>query len=294
MGGADLPAALFLGMREVWVEISHKGTIRMRNPSASSGVLLVLAVVLALAGCAQPKREMPGTAESLPRPKIRVPKESVAISHLPSRPVETAPPPPSMVPMPELPAPVVPLPEPSITAPPPEPELGAWHVNILATCFDLSDSRRPRTAWNSIDPLKENPFHIALPFNDRVPGFEEYGPCKNRWVEIVNATTGERAFAQWEDVGPWFANDAEYVFDETGTVRPHAELQEGKRLNVFRSTNGTYRRPIRRIKNGAGIDLSPDLCKILNIDGQGLVNWRFVDEDSVPDGPWKLRVSTRP
>jgi len=266
----------------------------MRNPSGSGGLLLVLAVVLGLVGCAQPKQEMPGMAESLPRPKIRIPKEAVIVSHVPPRSVESVPPPPSMLPMPELPAPVIPLPEPSIAAPPPVFELGAWHVDIQATCFDLSDSRRPRTAWNSIDPLKENPFHIALPFNDHVPGCEEYGPCKNRWVEVLNVDTGQRAFAQWEDVGPWFANDAEYVFDETGTVRPHAEVHEGKRLNIFRSTKGTHQRPIRRIKNSAGIDLSPDLCEILNINGQGLVDWRFVEEDYVPEGPWKLRVSTRP
>ncbi len=183
------------------------------------------------------------------------------------------------------------------TAPPdasPTARNGAWHMSITATCFDLTRHRRPQTTWNSVNPLQENPYHVALPCNGRAPGYENVGPCKNRWVEVIGVESGLRAFGQWEDAGPWVVNDVAYVFDQTGTVRPFAELNQGKRRTIFQEKRSTRRRRVRRIKNSAGIDLSPSVIRALGIEGKGLVHWRFVDSRNVPDGPWKERISTRP
>lgn len=174
------------------------------------------------------------------------------------------------------------------------PEGGGWHTDIIATRFSIAAHRRPRTAWNRTSPLRENPYHVALPFNDHLPGWESYGPCKNRWVEIVNVDTGQRAFGQWEDVGPWFGNDAAYVFDTADRVRPFAELHQGERWNVLREQKSRPGRRVRRIRNGAGIDLSFPLADAIGLGGRGRVHWRFVNFHSVADGPWKDRISTRP
>lgn len=171
-----------------------------------------------------------------------------------------------------------------------------WRKNIIATYFDISQYPVQQTAWNDVDPVgEENPYYLALPANDQIPGYWLYGPCKNRWLELVNAATGKRAFGQWEDVGPWFINDFDYVFDSNGTKRPYAELHYGKKLNIYRESHGSKgaRRP-RVILNQAGIDLSPQLLAALDIQGKGTVHWRFVELKDVEEGPWKEKISTTP
>lgn len=171
---------------------------------------------------------------------------------------------------------------------------GSWHRNITATYFDIATYKRPQTAWNDMDALDENPYYLALPFNNHVPGLSGYGTCKNRWIEIVNVQTGQKAYGQWEDVGPWFVNDAAYVFDETGSIRPFAELHEGEEWSIYREQAGNGARKPRPVLNRAGIDLSPPLLAAAGISGKGLVDWRFIESDRVPDGPWKVKVSTSP
>ena len=132
----------------------------------------------------------------------------------------------------------------------------------------------------------ENPFYFALPYNDIAKdGYRKrdaasvipwYGDsreyllgkrtlslCKNRWIRIRR---GERVvYAQWEDVGPFGENDSAYVFGES--------------------------RPANSRNRGAGLDLSPAAAEYLELDGMAEVEWRFVDETSVPDGPWKERIT---
>jgi hypothetical protein len=125
---------------------------------------------------------------------------------------------------------------------------------------------------------KENPFYIALPYNDfnskgkRKSGLDVYIPwytekkwadnesvCKNRWVKIIK---GEKiAFAQWEDAGPFGENDIDYVF---GTSQPKSK------------TN-----------NHAGLDVSPAVRDYLGLSGTDKASWQFVDAKDVSDGPWK-------
>jgi len=124
----------------------------------------------------------------------------------------------------------------------------------------------------------QNPFYFALPYNDisragtkpsaraMVPWFEQTfyrsgrTVLKGRWMAIRK---GDRiCFAQWEDVGPFETDDVEYVF---GDARP--------------KTKGN---------RGAGLDVSPAVRDYLEFDGgYGTVDWRFVDVDEVPDGPWR-------
>ncbi|MEM6822888.1 MAG: hypothetical protein AAF558_13225 [Verrucomicrobiota bacterium] len=118
-----------------------------------------------------------------------------------------------------------------------------------------------------------NPFYVALPYNDikypktskkYVPWWDHekwrkrpYGSqCKGRWVMIEY--NGKVCFAQWEDVGPFRYDHAKYVF---GDERP-------------------------KIHSKAGLDVSPSVRDYLGLTGLNKTNWRFVEEDEVPYGPW--------
>jgi hypothetical protein len=126
--------------------------------------------------------------------------------------------------------------------------------------------------------LKENPFYFALPYNDlndqgvqkasakNIPWYNPSAPkdvsqLKNHWIEVTNHA-GKKAYAQWEDVGPFGEEDFNYVF---GDQRP-----EEKR---------------------AGLDLSPGATDYLNLNGQEKVDWHFIDASGVPDGPWKKIIT---
>lgn len=130
---------------------------------------------------------------------------------------------------------------------------------------------------------KQNPFYVALPYND----FDNYGRrktlsyivvpwayqksweqmesmCKNRWVMIIK--NNKAAYAQWEDVGPFETNDYEYVF---GKAQP--------------KNNKNY---------CAGIDVSPAVRDYLGLKNLDSVDWRFVDDEDVSDGPWKQIITS--
>ncbi len=129
----------------------------------------------------------------------------------------------------------------------------------------------------------ENPFYVALPCNDlddsgsRKPGVLDIvywagsssqvpsgrSILKDRWVRIMKG--GRVAYAQWEDVGPFGEDDCGYVF--------------GNSL------------PKNRINKQAGIDVSPAVRDYLGLEDIDKVDWQFVDEDEVPDGPWLTVVS---
>ena len=133
----------------------------------------------------------------------------------------------------------------------------------------------------------ENPFYVALPYNDlgrdgeRKYGADNYIPwiteeddlyesiCKNRWVKITaNKIT---AYAQWEDVGPYgYSTDINYVF---GGKEP---------LN-------------HNVTNGSGIAISPAVRDFLSLDVNNTkIDWVFVEEANIPSGPWKEIVTNRP
>jgi len=119
----------------------------------------------------------------------------------------------------------------------------------------------------------ENPFYCALPYNN----FAEDGTlktevlcpdssCKNSWLKITK--DNRVAYAQWEDVGPFGENDANYVFGSS----PPANL----------------------VNNNAGLDVSPAVRDYLALEDLDIVDWEFVASSSVPDGPWKEIITTSP
>jgi hypothetical protein len=128
----------------------------------------------------------------------------------------------------------------------------------------------------------ENPFYFALPYND----FDNEGNrkvnadnvvywadsqdwddtesmCKNRWIKIVK--NGRMAYAQWEDVGPFWDDDYDYVF---GINKPKTD-SEGV----------------------AGLDVSPAVRDYLKLSDFDTVSWQFVDAELVPGGPWREIVT---
>lgn len=130
---------------------------------------------------------------------------------------------------------------------------------------------------------KENPFYVALPYNDfgkngkhkeeisslvpwakdkNIP--EDHSVLKNRWIKIMHE--GKTAYAQWEDVGPFEEDDEEYVWGGTA--------------------------PKNKENKNAGIDVSPAVRDYLGLSGNSKVDWQFVDFADVPDGAWKKIITT--
>lgn len=124
----------------------------------------------------------------------------------------------------------------------------------------------------------ENSFYFALPFSDYtdtglkpakelkiIPWYdgkttEGSSLLKNRWIKVTHQ--GKTAYGQWEDVGPFGENDGAYVFGPAAPSEPRA-----------------------------GLDLSPAFANVLGVDGRAVVSWQFIDEQDVPDGPWKNVVT---
>jgi hypothetical protein len=139
---------------------------------------------------------------------------------------------------------------------------------------------------------RENPFYFALPYglNERAPWRAEIpwsderadarsirAALKNRWIGVRR---GERTcYAQWEDVGPFCADDVGYVF---GGAQPR---NDGKHCDTD-STKGDGTR--------SGLDMSPALARCLGIDVKDSVpvDWWFVDDARAPEGPWRRVVTT--
>lgn len=69
------------------------------------------------------------------------------------------------------------------------------------------------------------------------------------------------AYAQWEDVGPFEVDDADYVFGNS--------------------------RPKNKINNNAGLDVSPAVRDYLGLEDIDIIDWQFVDFKDVPKGAWK-------
>ncbi len=185
-----------------------------------------------------------------------------------------------------------------------------WKTDIVATVFwvgEMPTANNPtpnhKSSWDTEwaknyggfddpDPLQRgrdfcpvkfkpglNPFYVALPYNDLInykttkpeaariiPWFKERfvkagkSVLKDQWIAI---RYGNRVcYAQWQDCGPWVTDDAAYVF---GNARPKNTENNG----------------------GAGIDLSPAVRDYLGMSSGMKCDWRFVDLNEIPDGPWR-------
>jgi hypothetical protein len=205
-----------------------------------------------------------------------------------------------------------------------------WHTDILATTFWVGEVVHPkaedgsqstydskwiqsyggcdgtaspacrsetRTASNGYAPTtvtaRENPFYLGLPYDDIndeaafkeratvIPWANDSGYAgkstdrsfsymKNRWVRIRK--DGRECYGQIEDAGPGKYPDKAYVFSNDDA------------------------RPVTKTYKGAGMNVSPALNGCLNFkepDGDGdRIDWQFIDDSAVPDGPWKSLITT--
>lgn len=154
----------------------------------------------------------------------------------------------------------------------------SWDVNWAKSYGGFDDPNRAnRSGYIPAKFVpKQNPFYIALPYNDVTRGrhkpeaskvvpwfketFERPGKSvvKGRWIAV--RFKDKIAYAQWEDVGPFRTDHWEYVF---GNERPKANLNKG-----------------------AGLDVSPAVRDYLGMNDTDVTDWRFVEFSEVPNGPW--------
>ena len=156
-----------------------------------------------------------------------------------------------------------------------------WDERWLEHYGGVDDPRHRRGWLPAVFAPRENPFYVALPYNDlddngqvkpsadgipwsarRTSDHESI--VKNTWVRIEYQ--GRVVYAQWEDAGPFGEDDFASVF---GPAAPRSTLNDS-----------------------AGIDVSPAVQGYLGLDGLNQVDWRFVDRDDIPPGPWLHTVTT--
>lgn len=154
----------------------------------------------------------------------------------------------------------------------------SWDVNWAKNFggYDNPDPAKRRNFLPAHFTPRQNPFYIALPYNDVTRGttkpesrkvipwfkqaFERPGKSvvKGRWVAIKH---GNRiCYAQWEDCGPFRTDHWQYVFGNE--------------------------RPLPNLNQGAGLDVSPAVRDYLGMKGKDVCDWKFVEARDVPPGPW--------
>ncbi len=161
--------------------------------------------------------------------------------------------------------------------------MSAWDMNWVRNFGGFDDPNRRNGFFPARFRPKQNPFYVALPFNDMrggrhkpisrkvIPWFhEEYiapnvSVCKSRWIAV--RYRGRIVYGQWEDVGPFEHDHPEYVF---GKARPRPNQNKN-----------------------AGLDISPAMRDYLGMNGLAPADWKFVDDHEVPPGPWKKIVNIR-
>jgi len=171
-----------------------------------------------------------------------------------------------------------------------EPAGGNNPVHNFSSSWDLHweqsyggfDNPTP-TARRNYAPVnfipRQNPFYIALPYNDVTHGstkpesrvvipwfkdtYTEEGKsvCRDRWIAI-RSSTGRVCYAQWSDCGPFRTDHWQYVF---GNERPKPNLNQG-----------------------AGLDVSPAVRDFLGLANTDVTDWKFVEFREVPQGPWSM------
>jgi hypothetical protein len=160
-------------------------------------------------------------------------------------------------------------------------ESSAWYTNwaqhmcgvdrdgtraiVQEGCDNLFYAALPCGDYDEAAPIP-NPVRISAwptPKDDQ-PAF------KTRWIRVT--ANNRTVYVQWEDVGPLYSDDCDYVF---GHRRPRQE----KTHEVV-----------------SALDLSPAAFKMLAGGdlrlGLTKVDWSFIDATSVPPGPWRENPTT--
>ncbi len=154
----------------------------------------------------------------------------------------------------------------------------SWDVSWQTNYGGTDDPDRREEFRPAAFVPKQNPFYVALPYNDCVnstatkkdaakvvPWFRQLfkkpgqSVCRDHWIAVRH---GDRiCYAQWSDCGPFLTDDASYVFGDARPSNPH--------------------------NDAAGVDISPSVRDYLGFKSGERCDWRFVDVSEVPDGPWK-------
>ena len=155
----------------------------------------------------------------------------------------------------------------------------SWDANWTSNYggYDSPDSSSRRNYIPVSFVPRQNPFYVALPYNDVTHGrfkpeaalvipwfkqsFTEQGKsvCKSRWLAIRK---GNRVcYAQWEDCGPFRTDHFQYVFQNE--------------------------RPKPNLNRGAGLDVSPAVRDYLGLQNTDVTDWQFVEVRDVSPGPWR-------
>lgn len=132
-------------------------------------------------------------------------------------------------------------------------QVGSQFSNITATVFGGPGDEQP-VAYADVSPGWANRPGVALPY--RFPG--------DRPIVQVRHKSSQWLDCQIVDVGPWNIKDPYWL---TGT-RPQAESGfdlSGRKTNL------------------AGIDLTPEAARIIDLPGKGLVDWRFKQEQPMAE-----------
>ena len=143
--------------------------------------------------------------------------------------------------------------------------------------FDTPESSSRRNYIPVSFVPRQNPFYVALPYNDVthgqfkpeaplvIPWFKQaytepgHSVCKSRWLAVRKGN--RTCYAQWEDCGPFRTDHFQYVF-------------QGER-------------PKPNLNHGAGLDVSPAVRDYLGLQPTDVTDWQFVEVREVPPGPWR-------
>ncbi len=155
----------------------------------------------------------------------------------------------------------------------------SWDMNWQASYggFDSPDPSNRRNYVPVGFTPRQNPFYIALPYNDVTHGqFKPEAPlvipwfkqaytepgksvCHHRWVAVRKGN--RTCYAQWEDCGPFRTDHFQYVFQNE--------------------------KPKPNLNHGAGLDVSPAVRDYLGLQPTDVTDWQFVEVREVPPGPWR-------
>ncbi|MDQ2919454.1 MAG: hypothetical protein M3R10_06215 [Verrucomicrobiota bacterium] len=155
----------------------------------------------------------------------------------------------------------------------------SWDLNWVSSYggYDTPDSSNRKNYIPVNFVPRQNPFYVALPYNDVthgqfkpeaalvIPWFkQEYkgsgvSVCHDRWIAVRK---GNRVcYAQWEDCGPFRTDHFQYVFQNE--------------------------RPKPNLNHGAGLDVSPAVRDYLGLAPTDVTDWQFVEVRDVAPGPWR-------
>ena len=155
----------------------------------------------------------------------------------------------------------------------------SWDANWTGNYggYDTPDASQRRNYIPVSFVPRQNPFYIALPYNDVTHGrFKPEAPlvipwfkqtfidqgrsvCRGRWLAIRKGN--RTCYAQWEDCGPFRTDHFQYVFQNE--------------------------RPKPNLNRGAGLDVSPAVRDYLGLQSTDVTDWQFVEVWDVPAGPWR-------